>query len=264
MRSDALFQPVGLRYRMDENQALGSGGYAVVRRAVRRVDSREVAIKIIQVGKGTGSGGSEDEDQDDEDDDGDDDKPSPDKDGDVHPPGKLSFEEIMTEIEVVERLNHDHIVNIHEFFIHRSNCYIVMQLLHGAELMDALIAHGPYTEDDVKVMMGALLDAVAYMHLHGVTHRDLKLENLVLARPQDLSSVTIVDFGLAKAARAREKMEDICGTLWYYAPEIVNAKPYTPLVDEWALGVSMYLLFTGKFPFDAEDDDGEMVPASQA
>ena len=41
-----------------------------------------------------------------------------------------------------------------------------------------------------------------------------------------------------------EKMEDVCGTLWYYAPEIVNAKPYTPLVDEWALGVAMYLLLT--------------------
>ena len=80
--------------------------------------------------------------------------------------------------------------------------------------------------------------------------RDLKLENLVLSRPGDLSSVTIVDFGLAKAARAREKMEDVCGTLWYYAPEIVNAKPYTPLVDEWALGVAMYLLLTGHFPFE--------------
>jgi serine/threonine protein kinase len=62
-----------------------------------------------------------------------------------------------------------------------------------------------------------------------------------------------------RQARAREKMEDICGTVWYYAPEIVNVRPYTPLVDEWALGVSMYLLFSGRFPFDAEDDDEEEV-----
>ena len=57
--------------------------------------------------------------------------------------------------------------------------------------------------------MGKLLDVVAYMHLQGVTHRDLKLENLVLKDPKrlDLSSVTLIDFGLAKAARARERMQ---------------------------------------------------------
>ena len=84
--------------------------------------------------------------------------------------------------------------------------------------------------------MGRLLDAVAFMHLNHVTHRDLKLENLVLARPGDLSSVTIIDFGLAKAVRARERMEECCGTLWYYAPELVEGRPYRPVVDEWALG----------------------------
>jgi serine/threonine protein kinase len=57
--------------------------------------------------------------------------------------------------------------------------------------------------------MRQLLDVVAYMHLQGVTHRDLKLENLVLKDPhgKDLRSVTLIDFGLAKAARARERMQ---------------------------------------------------------
>ena len=51
--------------------------------------------------------------------------------------------------------------------------------------------------------------------------------------------MVIVDFGLAKAAMAREKLEDVCGTLHYYAPELVRGTPYTPVVDEWALGVAM-------------------------
>lgn len=232
-----MFQPVTARYNMDSSTSLGSGGYAVVRRAVRKQDGEEVAVKIMRVGKPKHSSSDEDEDEDAAEEDM------------AHPEAEysneaLSFEEIMTEIEVVQQLHHDNIVNIYEYFIHRGSCFIVMKLLRGKELMDALLEHGPYTEADVRVMMGSLLDAIAYMHLMGVTHRDLKLENLVLSRPGDLSSVTIVDFGLAKAARAREKMEDVCGTLWYYAPEIVNAKPYTPLVDEWALGVAMYLLLT--------------------
>ena len=52
------------------------------------------------------------------------------------------------------------------------------------------------------------------MHAHGISHRDLKLENLVFGRAGAISTVSIVDFGLAKAARARERMEGVTGTLW--------------------------------------------------
>jgi serine/threonine protein kinase len=97
----------------------------------------------------------------------------------------------------------------------------------------------------VQTLMRGLLDAVAHMHAHGISHRDLKLENLVFGRAGDLSTVTIVDFGLAKAARARERMEGVTGTLWYSAPEILKGVPYSPVVDVWSLGVVMYLILTG-------------------
>lgn len=103
----------------------------------------------------------------------------------------------------------------------------------------------PDSVPSLQLVMRCLLDAVSHMHGHGISHRDLKLENLVLARPRDLHSVTIVDFGLAKAARARERMEGVTGTLWYTAPEILLGEPYSPLVDLWSMGVVMYLLLTG-------------------
>jgi serine/threonine protein kinase len=96
------------------------------------------------------------------------------------------------------------------------------------------------------VIMERLLDAVAYMHLNNVVHRDIKLENLVLKQAGDLSSVIVVDFGFAKAARAREKMEDVVGTKWYSAPELLVCDPYTPAVDLWALGVGLYMLLSGE------------------
>ena len=68
----------------------------------------------------------------------------------------------------LQRLDHEHIVKIEEYFINDGKCYIVMELLEGPELMDEVYSAGEggrYTEADVKVIMAKLLDAVAYMHL---------------------------------------------------------------------------------------------------
>ena len=92
------------------------------------------------------------------------------------------------------------------------------------------------------------------MHLNNVTHRDLKLENLLLARPNDISSVVIADFGLArKSKNARQVFSTQCGTHSYVAPEILLGKPYSPAVDVWSMGVILYTLLIGSFPF-AHDD----------
>ena len=65
----------------------------------------------------------------------------------------------------------------------------------------------------------------------------------------DLSSVTIVDFGLAKAARAREKMEDVCGTLEYLPREVLLNLGYSFDVDLWTLGVLLFEMLVGRTPF---------------
>ena len=133
--------------------------------------------------------------------------------------------------------------------------HVVMELLQGQELVDAIVEHGTYQESDAKIVMSNMLDAIAFMHARGVVHRDLKLENLVLARPDNLDSVTLVDFGLAKALMARERAENVCGTLAYVAPEALAAGVYGQGVDVWALGVAMHVLLTGAWPFDDEDED---------
>ena len=133
--------------------------------------------------------------------------------------------------------------------------HVVMELLRGQELVDAITEVGTYAESDAKLVMSNMLDAIAFMHARGVVHRDLKLENLVLSRPNDLGSVTLVDFGLAKALMARERAENVCGTLAYVAPEALVAGQYGQGVDVWALGVAMHALLTGTWPFDNEDED---------
>jgi hypothetical protein len=104
-------------------------------------------------------------------------------------------------------------------------------------------------------VMRAMLDAVAFMHGKGVIHRDLKLENFVLSEKGNLSSLNVVDFGLAKALNARQKAQHVCGTLSYIAPEALLAGVYGQGVDVWALGVAMHVLLTNTWPFDDDDED---------
>mmetsp|Transcript_31781 Transcript_31781/g.79862 ORF Transcript_31781/g.79862 Transcript_31781/m.79862 type:complete len:477 (-) Transcript_31781:202-1632(-) len=209
----------------DLKAVLGTGGYAVVWSAVHKATKKEYAVKVM---KATTSATPKDD--------------------------EVTVEEIRNEIEVMKKLEHPNVVYINEYFVQSGKFYIVMSWLKGGELLDALLDLGNYTEKDAQVIARQLLDALAYMHLNNVTHRDLKLENLLLARPNDISSVVIADFGLARTAiNARQVFSTQCGTPSYVAPEILLGKPYTPAVDVWSLGVILYTLLIGSFPF-AHDD----------
>ena len=146
----------------------------------------------------------------------------------------------------MKKLEHPNIIYIKEYFVQSGKFYIVMSCLRGGELLDALLDLGNYTEEDAKCIAKQLLDALSYMHLNNVTHRDLKLENLLLARPNDISSVVIADFGPARnSINARQVFSTQCGTPSYVAPEILLGKPYTPAVDVWSIGVILYTLLIG-------------------
>ena len=189
----------------------------------------------------------------------------------------MSLNEVMNELIMMQQLSeHPAIITIKEFFTEGGADYdriaptpalgaelleedgivhVVMELLEGQELVDAITDVGAYDEGQSQVVMSNMLDAIAFMHARGVVHRDLKLENLCLAKPDDLDSVTLLDFGLAKALTAREKEENVCGTLAYVAPEALVAGVYGQGVDVWALGVAMHVLLTGAWPFDDDDED---------
>lgn len=87
-----------------------------------------------------------------------------------------------------------------------------------------------------------------------VTHRDLKLENILLEKENDLESVKIADFGLAK--RTSKPLQTMCGTLYYVAPEVISdddTKEYGKAVDMWSAGVLLYVLLSGMQPFAGND-----------
>ena len=99
---------------------------------------------------------------------------------------------------------------------------------------------------------------MAYLHSKRITHRDLKLENLLLADRADLGSVRLADFGLARAPRfpgdAADVMRLVCGTPTYVAPEIITGRPYGHAVDLWSAGVILFILLAGVVPFDDPEE----------
>ena len=132
-----------------------------------------------------------------------------------------------------------------------------MDLLKGQELEDAVTEqpNGRFPEPVAKRIMHQLLDAVAFMHTKGVIHRDLKLENIVLKEKDDYDTVTIVDFGLAKVLRTRQTSAGVDGTVAYVSPEALLQGTYGQGVDVWACGIALFVLLSGEWPFEDEDED---------
>ncbi|KAJ9450130.1 RAC family serine/threonine-protein kinase-like protein [Diplonema papillatum] len=122
---------------------------------------------------------------------------------------------------------------------------------------------GFFSERVARFYFAEVCSAVAHLHLAGVMHRDLKLENLVL---DHAGHVVLTDFGFAKRADPGDPGSNSghplataqCGTLPYMAPEILEKNGYGKEVDCWALGVVLFIMTTGCYPFWASQPDGSL------
>lgn len=153
-------------------------------------------------------------------------------------------------------LNHENILYLKEYFEEQNKVFLIMELLTGGELFDAVIKRGSYNEAEARTCFRQLLCGIEHMHSRGVCHRDLKLENLLLKTVGDLTVVKIADFGLAKRA-VGEAMHTICGTPQYVAPEVIQGlkdTEYGPVVDMWAAGIVLFILLGGYPPFYSESE----------
>ena len=115
-------------------------------------------------------------------------------------------EELLNEIAILQRLDHPHIVKALETFQFNDRLYVVLELCSGGDLY----ARDPYTETQACSIIHDILDAIAYMHARGITHRDLKFENIMFSSP-DLDAVKVIDFGLSKKYSQQEHLHDTVG-----------------------------------------------------
>lgn len=159
-------------------------------------------------------------------------------------------EKVKREIFILDKLKeYPNITQIKQYFLKDSKFYyIVSELMKGGELFDRIVKKTSYNENEAREVCRILLDAVGYMHGMGIVHRDLKPENLLLTSQSDDASIKIADFGLARSV-ADGPVTDLCGTPAFMSPELLRNVPYTTEPDMWSVGVIIYVLLSGTYPF---------------
>ncbi|CAK4127858.1 unnamed protein product [Aphanomyces euteiches] len=154
---------------------------------------------------------------------------------------------------------HKNIVDLKDVFEKDGHMCIVTEFVSGGELFDHVVEDGPFSEDRARNMMRDIVEAVAFLHDHGVIHKDLKPENVLLQfkDKRDNNLAKLVDFG--SAGPASPTTQDDIGTTVYLAPELQSQDggPCTPAADVWSLGCILYIVLTGRHPFDLEGNATE-------
>ncbi|XP_051784111.1 serine/threonine-protein kinase DCLK2 isoform X1 [Erpetoichthys calabaricus] len=199
-------------------KVIGDGNFAVVKECVERSTGKEFALKIIDKAKCS---------------------------------GKEHL--IENEVAVLRRVKHPNIIMLIEEVDTATELYLVMELVKGGDLFDAITSSTKYTERDASAMVYNLCSALKYLHSLNIVHRDIKPENLLVCEyPDGTKSLKLGDFGLATVVEG--PLYTVCGTPTYVAPEIIAETGYGLKVDIWAAGVITYILLCGFPPFRSENN----------
>ncbi|XP_052489131.1 CDPK-related kinase 3 isoform X3 [Gossypium raimondii] len=169
----------------------------------------------------------------------------------------ISIEDVRREVKILKALSgHKHLVKFYDACEDANNVYIVMELCEGGELLDRILARGGrYTEEDAKAILVQILSVVSFCHLQGVVHRDLKPENFLFTSGGENADMKLIDFGLSDFIRPDERLNDIVGSAYYVAPEVLH-RSYSMEADIWSIGVITYILLCGSRPFWARTESG--------
>ncbi|WP_243056955.1 serine/threonine-protein kinase [Nocardioides sp. SR21] len=164
------------------------------------------------------------------------------------------------EIEITVQLGRQHpnIVNILTTGTTDSgHPAIVMDFYESGSLHDRLRSHGPLPVDEVATIGEVLADALAFAHRHGVLHRDVKPQN-VLVLP---TSWVLADFGIARLVDSEHTSTVETFTYRHASPQILDGQPPTEADDLWSLGSTLYTLVDGRPPFASDDPDDDSALA---
>jgi ABC-type branched-subunit amino acid transport system substrate-binding protein len=159
----------------------------------------------------------------------------------------------LRERATLQRLDHPHLVPVHEFLVEGDTLAVVMDLVNGPDLR-GLTRNGALNIDESLTILAQVADALAHLHHAGVIHRDIKPENILVTRRDGQPWAQLSDFGLALAAGGQRLTgsSQLIGTPAYLAPELLASRPYGPMIDVYALGVTAHELLAGRRPFEAD------------
>jgi len=229
--SASMFRQKRSRYRaraeMEQHysvtaEVLGKGNFGQVRLAHSKDSGEQVAIKVINKRRIS----------------------------------KASLPRLKREANVMRRIKHHSIVRLLDDYEDDKEIILVLELCKGRELYQELVESGRFSRKRARRCLRRLLEAVDYLHQHGICHRDIKLENIMCTHITD--DLKLIDFGVARSMLGADlpttdglqRMDSKVGSVHYNAPQVLDPScTYGKGCDVWAVGVIGYLLLTGVPPF---------------
>ncbi|KAK4799655.1 hypothetical protein SAY86_025020 [Trapa natans] len=158
-------------------------------------------------------------------------------------------ESLMSEIIILQKINHPNIIRLHEIIEVPGKIHLVLEYCRGGDLSVYIQRHGRVPEEIAKHFMEQLARGLQVLRDNNLIHRDLKPQNLLLSTGDDRSVLKIADFGFARSLQPRGLAETLCGSPLYMAPEIMQLQKYDAKADLWSVGAILFQLVTGKPPF---------------
>lgn len=235
LENAAMKETLQKKYKVNWREPLGEGAFGAVYKGIDRRSGEEVAIKKIS----------------------------------KRFTDNASFQREMDALlRIREAGGHPNICGMRENYDEGGYYYLVLDLVSGGEMFDALVAQGAYSEADAARLLREAASALAFLHGIGCVHGDLKPENLMLSTSNTGDAVIkLVDFGCAQTSGTDHETSAVSNTPAYCPPEVLADKQKVisngidASFDMWSLGTILFIMLTGCHPFDlygnATDDEIE-------
>lgn len=186
-----------------------------------------------------------------------------------------SLEREISALKLVKALGgHKSIIDLRDVYVEGQKLFLVTELARGGELFEQVVAYGSFPESKAQDVTREMASALSFLHRHGLVHKDVKPENILLSsrvvdhnnssvyrrnnRHESISLVKLADFGSAGPAGTVTSLEDI-GTAAYLSPELLTSGICTSACDMWALGCVLYIMLSGSHPFDLDGMSPDQV-----
>jgi hypothetical protein len=205
---------LSLRYSVHD--FLGKGSFASVRIGYNRLNNQKVAIKTYDNAS-------------------------------MNSLNKLGL--IRNEIKALKRLTHKSVNKLHDIVANCHHTNLILQIIEGQNLNLYISKKDQkrISENRSLRIFTQVVNIIDYCHSECVFHRDIKLSNIMINKQKE---VFLIDFGFALVVKPDHLIKNYCGTLHYMAPELILNQPYEGApADVWALGVLLFKMASGEYPF---------------
>ena len=171
---------------------------------------------------------------------------------------------VKNEINILKQLDHENIMKLYEVIENPSFTYLILEYINGISLLEVIKNEKNHFlgENRALNIFIQVVKGISFCESKNIWHRDIKLENILVVK-DDI--VKIIDFGFAVQCQKNTYQKLLCGSVSYMPPEIVNKRKYiAQYSDIWSLGVLLYVMLYGKFPFMGDNEEELFEKINQA